>query len=47
MPLLDGTIDKVLKEEAKNMDQYLKGSIELKIVPEKKLLRWEEELTKE
>ena len=31
MPLLDGTIDKVLKEEASNIEKYLKGAKKLKI----------------
>jgi len=31
MAILDGTIDKVIEEERKNIAGYLKGSIKLKI----------------
>jgi len=31
MAILNGTIDKVLEEERKNMDKYLKGAMPLKI----------------
>ena len=47
MALLDGTIDKLLKEEAQNIDRYLKGAKDLKIEPEKKEHSWIDGLVKE
>lgn len=40
MPLLDGTIDDLILKERKNIQKYLAGQIELKIVIDK----WDEYL---